>query len=165
LCLAYDPLNVIRSQFYVELAKLCGVPFVPHPWREKLLSFSLTKKAPIAIDVAHHISAALAEFRKEISQTISIVETTSAPPIAATILRRAKTPRYVAEVAMDIRKKFARTDFPQLVWAESTTNGKLWGLRTSNEPEDSQVRTRPDTCQDEQSCMIRAFFSNEREIR
>ena len=61
------------------------------------------RRAPVAIKASQRVFTAINSFRQEVSNSITMVETTIVPPVAAAILRRAKEPRYVAEVTMEMR--------------------------------------------------------------
>jgi hypothetical protein len=121
----YDPLNLLRTRFYVELANRSGIPYMPHPLRERFLSSAIHRRKSVSISVARHITRPITQMLDEIRESISEVKVTTAPPLAAMVLLEAREPKYVPEVVMSIRdsKKARRFRAWSKEFREALTEG------------------------------------------
>ena len=101
----YNPLNLGRTCFYMLLARQTGLPYLPHPWREGLLSAISGVRKPVSIDIVKFMTEKIAvSVRDEVRSIIPNIESSVAPPIASDVLRRAKEPKYVIEALLEMRE-------------------------------------------------------------
>ena len=100
----YSPLNLGRTYFYILLARQSGLPYMPHPWRESLVSTLTNIRRPFAVEIVNYINRHITEgIRKEIHEMIPSVESSVVPPIAFCVLRRAQEPKYIMEALVEMR--------------------------------------------------------------
>lgn len=99
----YEPLNALRAQFYLHVAEIYAVPYLPHPRRERLLSSVLKRRTHPGLAAARYITDAVSASLDDIRSRIVGTAQATAPPLAATVLRRAGLPRHVPDVIREIR--------------------------------------------------------------